>query len=83
MNLIVDIGNTQTKFAIFENHTLLLNEKITSESFLVNVKDLFKIFPKINNSIISSVKRPGKEVDILSLFCKVHVLSQNSKIPFW
>jgi len=82
MNLVIDIGNTRIKFAIFENQKLLIDEKIESEIFSSKVKELFKAYPEIDNAIISSVRTLDKEVDIVSLFCNVHVLSQNSKIPF-
>lgn len=82
MNLVVDIGNTRIKFAIFENQSLVIDQKSASNEFLLKVKELFKAFPKIDNAIISSVKKLDKEVEILSLFCKVHVLSHKSKTPF-
>ena len=82
MNLVVDIGNTRIKFAIFDNQKLVIDEKIESGIFLSKVKELFEAFPKIDNAIISSVKKLDKESDILSLFCKVHVLSHTSKTPF-
>ena len=81
MNLVIDIGNTRTKFAIFKNQSLIIAEKTASGIFLSKVKELFEAFPRIDNAIISSVKVLDKEVDVLSLFCKVHVLSQNSKTP--
>ncbi|GMN09941.1 type III pantothenate kinase [Croceitalea sp. MTPC9] len=82
MNLVVDIGNTRIKFAIFENKRLVIDEKTESGIFLSKIKELFEAFPKIDNAIISSVKTLDKEVEILSLFCKVHVLSHQSKTPF-
>ena len=82
MNLVVDIGNTRIKLAVFENQKLVIDEKIASGIFLSKVKELFETFPKIDNAIISSVKKLDKEVEVLSLFCKVHVLTNNSKTPF-
>lgn len=82
MNLVVDIGNTRIKFAVFENQKLIIDEKIESGIFLSKVKEVFEAFPKIDNAIISSVKKLDKEADVLSLFCRVHVLSHNSEIPF-
>jgi type III pantothenate kinase len=82
MNLVVDIGNTRVKFAVFENQKLVIDEKAESGIFLSKVKELFEAFPKINNAIISSVRKLDKEADVLSLFCKVHVLSHKSKTPF-
>lgn len=82
MNLIVDIGNTRVKFAIFDKQKLVKIDKVDSGILLSKVKELFKTYPKIENAIISSVKKLDKEVDLISLFCKVHILSHKSKIPF-
>ena len=82
MNLVVDIGNTRIKLAVFKNKQPVINEKIELKFFLTKIKELFKAFPRINYAIISSVKGLDKEVEILSLFCKVHVLSYQSKTPF-
>ena len=82
MNLVVDIGNTRIKLAIFENQKLIIDEKITSVIFLSKIKEMFEAFPKIDNAIISSVRKLDKEPAILALFCKVHVLAHTSKTPF-
>ena len=82
MNLVVDIGNTHIKFAVFNNKQLVIDEKIEPNFYLLKIKELFKAFPGIENAILSSVKDLDKEVEIISLFCKVHVLSYRSKTPF-
>ena len=51
--------------------------------FLSKIKELFEQYPKIGQAIISSVgKLDKKERDIVALFCKVHVLTSASKVPF-
>nr|WP_299387624.1 type III pantothenate kinase [Allomuricauda sp.] len=83
MNLVVDIGNTRIKYAVFENRTMVFDELSTSDLFLSMVKELFERFPKIDHAILSSVgSLENKQRDILSLFCRVHVLSHQSKVPF-
>ncbi|WP_422857733.1 type III pantothenate kinase [Flagellimonas sp. S174] len=83
MNLIIDIGNSLTKYAVFENRRLMHLETSKSNLFLSKIKDVFENFPKIEHAIISSVgKLENKEKEILALFCKAHVLSHTSKVPF-
>ncbi len=83
MNLVIDIGNTFIKYAIFENRKLVHMETSEANLFLSKVKHLFEVFPKVERSIISSVgKMENKEKEVLALFCKVHVLSYESKLPF-
>lgn len=83
MNLIVDIGNTLIKYAVFKNDQILHMETSKAHLFPSKINWLFKIYPRINHAIISSVGKPGhKEKDIVSLFCRVHILSRTSKVPF-
>lgn len=83
MNLVIDIGNTRTKYAIFENRTLLYDQSFESNMFFSKIKELFEQYPKINHALIAAVgDLEGKEREIVSLFCRVHLLSSNSKVPF-
>lgn len=83
MNLVIDIGNSLTKYAVFENRRLLHLETSDSNLFLSKIKDVFENYPKIEYALISSVgKLENKEKEVLALFCKVHVLSHTSKVPF-
>ncbi|KQC31056.1 type III pantothenate kinase [Flagellimonas eckloniae] len=83
MNLVVDIGNTLIKYAVFENRSIIYTQTSESGLFLSKVKELFEVYPKIEYALISSVGTlERKEQDIISLFCKVYVLSSSSKVPF-
>jgi type III pantothenate kinase len=83
MNLVVDIGNTYIKFAVFKKNELLFDEHFKASDFLANVKSIFEAFPTIRHAIIASVGAlDEKAFEVLSLFCKVHLASQNSKVPF-
>jgi type III pantothenate kinase len=82
MNLIVDIGNTDTKLAIYDGR-----EKISVKR--INELDCDKIEKllselKINRAIISSVKEiPPFISDLLfANFKFVHILSDKSRLPF-
>lgn len=83
MNLVIDIGNTLVKYAVFQNRRIIYDHIFESGLFLSKIKELFEHYPRINNAIISSVgKLDRKERDVVALFCKVHVLSSASKVPF-
>ncbi len=55
MNLIIDIGNTRVKLAVYENNSKSTLEHIAREDFFDAIKELLEKFPKITNSIVSSV----------------------------
>ena len=82
MNLILDIGNSRTKLAVFDGKTKVSSARIDNldcESFEKTISNL--VFDKI---IISSVRIvPHFVTDILSsqgVF--IHILSYKSKLPF-
>lgn len=82
MNLIIDIGNSRIKIAVFSGVELIHNEIFTSDFF---VKNTIKIIEKYdcNNAIISSVGTLKKS-DLQELDSKINLIKLNSdtKIPF-
>ena len=83
MNLVIDIGNTLIKYAIFANGKIIYDQSSEAGLFVSNVKEIFERYPKIEHALISSVGQiQRKERDIVALFCKVYVLTNASKIPF-
>jgi len=83
MNLVVDIGNTYIKFAVFKKKALVFDEYFEPSFFLEKVKSVFEVYTEIQSAIIASVgKYDEKAFEVLSLFCKVHVLTSKSKVPF-
>jgi type III pantothenate kinase len=82
MNLIIDIGNTSTKLAVYDGHKKISVSRINEISCEELEKELSGI--KIEKAIISSVKKLPPFISDL-LFVKipfVHVLSYKSKLPF-
>lgn len=83
MNLVVDIGNTLVKFAVFDKNTLIFDDRFKIDDFKDKVKRLFKEYPGIQRAIYATVGVTEKKyLTVLTLFCKVHVLSHQSKVPF-
>jgi type III pantothenate kinase len=82
MNLIIDIGNTSTKLAVFEGWKKLSVSRINELSCEELEKELSGF--KIKRAIISSVKK--LPLFITDLFFTnipfVHILSHKSKLPF-
>jgi type III pantothenate kinase len=82
MNLIVDIGNTNTKLTVFDGKTRLLQTLINELSW----EELEKVLSgyKITKAILSSVKK--LPLRVAELFFPgiplVHVLSYKSLLPF-
>jgi len=82
MNLIVDIGNTRIKAAVFNCGELVYNEVIIKENF---VKSILEIIKKYNckNAILSSVGFLKKnEISKINSKIKLILLNSSTKIPF-
>ena len=82
MNLIIDIGNTSTKLALFEGTLKLSQSRINELSCEELEKELSGIMTQ--KAIVSSVKEipPFIYELFLSTIPFVHVLSSKSKLPF-
>ncbi|MCF6350925.1 MAG: type III pantothenate kinase [Flavobacteriaceae bacterium] len=82
MNLIVDIGNTRTKIALFNKDKLKKARIIKTKKLLNEIKIIFEKY-RIEHSIISSVvKTPIKIVAFLTKNSNCIDLSNETKIPF-
>ena len=83
MNLIVDVGNTFVKFAIYSDADLIYKISFELSEFQKQYKTLKKDYPKLNSAIISSVGRLSKkQIELIYKDFKVLELSSDTKLPF-
>lgn len=82
MNLIIDIGNTQTKYALVKNSQYIYLETSDKEQCIIVAKIINK-YKNISTSIISSVKE--KPIKLISLLeqekIKNILFDKDTKIP--
>ncbi|MBR9847648.1 MAG: type III pantothenate kinase [Algicola sp.] len=83
MNLIIDVGNTLVKLAVFQQDELFEKRVVKHEDFLVEVMRILDKYPVISHGIISSVGKLNQE-DLQSVASEIHLLILNSetKLPF-
>lgn len=82
MNLIIDVGNTRVKTAVFEDSKMIHNESLIHESF---ISEAINIIKKYNcaNAIISSVGALNKsQIAKLQVEINLIELNYNTKVPF-
>ncbi|MEP5255704.1 MAG: type III pantothenate kinase [Winogradskyella arenosi] len=83
MNLVVDVGNTYVKCAIFNFENLLHKSSFTLESFPEEYKKLKSAYPKLEKAIISSVGHLSKaQVDHVAEDLELLVLNSDLNFPF-
>lgn len=82
MNLVIDIGNTLLKYAVFEEKEIIYGG--TSESIdEFSVESIFLRYSEIKNAIVSSVRIiPENLIATIKSFCKLHLVSNKTKLPF-
>ena len=77
MNLVIDIGNTLVKMAVFQGDMLIKKKISLRQDFLKNLEEMEQKYPKSGNVILSSVsKTPIKWLQKLSEGSKVIILNQ-------
>ncbi|MCF4100850.1 type III pantothenate kinase [Gillisia sp. M10.2A] len=78
MNLVIDIGNTLVKMAVFQDATLIKKKISLRQDFLKNLEEFDKIYSKIEDVMLSSVgKLPEKWVKKLKEDYNLLTLSQD------
>jgi len=82
MNLIIDVGNTRIKLAVFKNSKIIHNESITIENFMISTLELIKKY-ECTNAIISSVASVKKyQINKLRTQINLIELVFFTKVPF-
>ncbi|PTM10212.1 MAG: type III pantothenate kinase [Bacteroidetes bacterium] len=83
MNLIIDVGNTKVKLAIFSNQKCIKKASASHITFAQKIIKLKKQFPEIKRAIISSVGSVSiEDLEQLKNQFKLLILKSSTKIPF-
>jgi type III pantothenate kinase len=83
MNLIIDIGNSKIKAAVFEQDTLKSKRIINYENWQNEIEFILKKDSNIENIVISSVSIIEPEnFSFLNNSYKVHFVTRECKFPF-
>ncbi|MDH3321407.1 MAG: type III pantothenate kinase [Flavobacteriaceae bacterium] len=82
MNLVIDIGNTQVKTAVFKDHTLIDKATFSKDELYSGLKNI-SIKNKITHTILSSVgKLDALELEKLQNLFPCLILNSRTKLPF-
>lgn len=83
MNLIIDVGNTFVKLAVFQDNVLFEKFTVQHDDFLIGVKQVLDKYPIISKGIISSVgKSNSKDVQIVKSEIDLLELNSEAKQPY-
>lgn len=83
MNLVIDVGNTNVKLAVFQGDKIIGNKLSKLESLEKDIAVLVKEFKAIKKAIVSSVgKLNRKDIQIILKQIDVYILNKSSTLPF-
>ena len=83
MNLIVDVGNTSIKLAVFEDRELIGKTSCDPQDFLLSLEKTSNEFNKIEHAMVSSVGNfDERYLSELKRKYFLHILSEMTKLPF-
>ena len=82
MNLVIDIGNSKIKTAVFKNGLLLEKNSSSTEDIIFLLQSISKKY-NITNAILSRVGvLDKKELNKIKKLIDVHILNQDTNLPF-
>ena len=83
MNLVVDVGNTSVKLAVFSNNIIVKKKSVKLKYIGKHVDDLLNAFPEITSGVVSSVGKLDKShIDKLKSKLNWLYLNSETKLPF-
>ncbi|OUR94508.1 pantothenate kinase [Flavobacteriales bacterium 34_180_T64] len=83
MNLIIDVGNSYVKLAVFQNFKIKSRKVCGVEDFIKEFKKIRNEFKNIKKVIISSVGRLERsQIDVVKIYYDVLCLTHDTKLPF-
>ena len=83
MNLIIDIGNTATKLAVFQLDKIEAVQTIATKEMVFEVEKLLEKFSEIRQGLLSTVRTmDNSEVETLQKLLPIKILEASFKLPF-
>jgi|TARA_B110000114_G_scaffold183316_1_gene224344 type III pantothenate kinase len=83
MNLIIDIGNTATKLAVFQLDKIIKVQTVATKGMVFEVEKLLEKFSEIRQGLLSTVRTmDNSEVETLQKLLPIKILEASFKLPF-
>lgn len=83
MNLIIDVGNTNVKLAVFKGDSIQEKYTIKKRVLISTIKKILKRFPSVNKAIVSTVdKFDTSKLNTIDSILDFLILDHNTNLPF-
>lgn len=83
MNLVLDIGNSRIKLAVFQSGKMLYHSLVSSNDFIPFIEKLQQEYPEVQHLLVSNVGKIEEKWQnfLVTNFKTIHFLN-NLKLPF-
>jgi type III pantothenate kinase len=83
MNLIIDLGNTKIKVAVFEHNTMTHRDIYTYDNWKNEIGKILKENKKIQNVVVANVSRVNNdEIQFVKAYANLFIVSTATQFPF-
>ena len=83
MYLAIDIGNSRTKVAVYENNTLIQLYLVAQENQIKEIEKILESWPTITQTLITSVGKNASELfSWIQKKTPTYLISAETKMPF-
>lgn len=83
MNLVIDVGNSFVKLAVFDENRLKEKRVLPELNFTEQCKQLMEVYPKMNRAILCMVGSLSESnIAFIKEHFRVHIVSHHSLFPF-
>jgi len=83
VNLVIDVGNSFIKLAVFQGDNILCKKKLDKEEQLIGyIKSIKKDYPLVSKAILSSVGALRLQTDAYAAYIDLFILDYDTKVPF-
>ncbi|MEN3325009.1 type III pantothenate kinase [Mariniflexile soesokkakense] len=83
MNLIIDVGNSFVKLAVFDGGKIKHTEIVELNLILERIKAIKSTFNTIKKTIVSSVGALSEtDIKVIGLYFNLLILNSNTKLPY-
>ncbi|GAA3521133.1 type III pantothenate kinase [Aquimarina addita] len=83
MNLVIDVGNTSVKLAVFQGSSVIFKEILELDLFFDKIQKIHTKYPLLKNAILSSVSHMrDQDVKLVTSLFNTLLLDHTKKMPF-
>lgn len=83
MNLIIDVGNSFAKLAVFEENSMVFKARVETNDCVKEIKKLQDIYGDFDFAMVSSVGKLDEEtLKFLKASFNLQILTHETKLPF-